>query len=249
MKMPYMRRTKWVFTLALASLLVAGACSRKSSGVKLRTETDSVSYVIGMNVGLNLLRMDSTLSPEAVCQAIHDVFGGGASMTMADAQTFYLRYVNFAQPEKIRAHEERFLEDFVRDNRSYARTKSGLTYAVESVGDEQMTPRSDRDTVLIRYAARTRDGREFDSSYVRGDSTRIAVGDLMKGLRESVKLVGKGGRIDAWIPASLAFGTAGDEHLGIKPNETLYYEIELIDVERPVATAQSSLRRQTRSDY
>ena len=35
--------------------LLAGACSRKSGGgVKLKADTDSVAYIIGMNVGMNL---------------------------------------------------------------------------------------------------------------------------------------------------------------------------------------------------
>ena len=230
-------------------VLSAGACSRKGGGVRLRTEADSLSYVIGMNVGWNLLRMDSTLNAEAVCQAIRDVFQAAPALSAEDAKAFYLRYVNFSKPEKIRAYEERFLEDFVRDNRSFARTKLGLTYAVEEIGDEQATPRADRDTVVIRYVGRTADGREFDSSYERGDSTRMAVGDLMKGLQESVKLIGKGGRIDAWVPAALAYGARGDAALGIKPNETLRYEIELIDVVRPSSTQGATVRHQARADF
>ena len=44
-------------------LLLAGACSKNSGGggVKFRNDTDSVAYVIGMNVGANLLKMDSTI--------------------------------------------------------------------------------------------------------------------------------------------------------------------------------------------
>lgn len=51
-------------------LLLAGACSKNSGGggVKLRNDTDSVAYVIGMNVGANLLKMDSTINVNAVCR-------------------------------------------------------------------------------------------------------------------------------------------------------------------------------------
>lgn len=42
--------------------------------MELRNETDSVAYVIGLNVGYNLQRMDSTLNVEAVCQAVRDVY-------------------------------------------------------------------------------------------------------------------------------------------------------------------------------
>lgn len=52
-------------------LLLAGACSKNSGGggVKLRNDTDSVAYVIGMNVGANLLKMDSTINVNAVAKA------------------------------------------------------------------------------------------------------------------------------------------------------------------------------------
>ncbi len=81
--------------------LVAGACSRKSGGgTKLRTDADSAAYVLGMNVGMNLLRMDSTLNIEVVCRGIRDAVADNTQFTMAEAQAFYLRYVNYLLPEK-----------------------------------------------------------------------------------------------------------------------------------------------------
>ena len=91
--------------------LWTGGCSKSGGGVKLHTDTDSVAYVIGLNVGANLLKMDSTLNAAAVCKGIADYFAGRQSMTMEEAQTFYLRYVNYAVPEKIREQERRFLDD------------------------------------------------------------------------------------------------------------------------------------------
>ena len=56
--------------IAAAGLFLLGACSRGTGSMELRNETDSVAYVIGLNVGYNLQRMDSTLNVEAVCQAV-----------------------------------------------------------------------------------------------------------------------------------------------------------------------------------
>ena len=76
--------------------LLAGACSRKSGGgVKLKADTDSVAYIIGMNVGMNLLKMDSTLNVNAVCEGIRDVFRAGAKLSADDAEVYYLRYMNY----------------------------------------------------------------------------------------------------------------------------------------------------------
>ncbi len=221
--------------LVVLLLVSVAACSRKGGGsVKLRTDVDSVAYILGMNIGTNLLRMDSTLNLEAVCRGIHDAAAGDTRLTMAEAQAYYLRYMNYLLPEKALAYEEQFLADIAKSNRAYARTKTGITYAVDEIGDQNPNaiPSSDRDTVSLRWIIRTADGAEVCSSYERGDTIRAAMSALRPGVRESVKLIGKGGRIDTWLPAKEAYGAAGDAELGIGPNATLHYEIELVEVEK-----------------
>lgn len=237
-----MRKTLVVLT---AAALLAGACSKKTGGgVKLKTDTDSVAYVIGMNVGMNLMKMDSTINVNAVCEGIRDVFRQGTRFSAADAEVFYLRYMNYALPEKARAYEEQFLQDILKANRNYARTASGVTYTVEVLGDQEQIPASDRDSIALRYLIRTADGRDVYSSYERGDTLRTTLGGLLKGMKESVKLVGRGGKINAWIPSSAGYGTEGDKELGIQPNTTLYYEIELVDVDKYANwSRRSNLRR------
>lgn len=229
----------------MAAALLAGACSKKTGGgVKLKTDTDSVAYVIGMNVGMNLMKMDSTINVNAVCEGIRDVFRQGTRFSAADAEVFYLRYMNYALPEKARAYEEQFLQDILKANRNYARTASGVTYTVEVLGDQEQIPASDRDSIALRYLIRTADGQEVYSSYERGDTLRTTLGGLLKGMKESVKLVGRGGKINAWIPSSAAYGTEADKELGIQPNTTLYYEIELVDVDKYANwSRRSNLRR------
>lgn len=217
----------------LCAVLLAWGCSKKSGGgVKLRTDTDSVAYVIGMNIGMNLWRMDSTINVNAVCEGIRDVLRKSPKLTGAEAETFYLRYLTWTLPEKARAYEEQFLADIAKSNRSYARTASGVTYTVEEVGDQEHLPSADRDSLTLRWLIRTADGEEVYSSYERGDTLRVALGDLRKGVKESVKLIGRGGRINAWMPSAAAYGAEGDKEMGIAPNTTLYYEIELIGVDK-----------------
>ena len=214
-------------------LLLAGACSKQSGGgVKLKNDLDSVAYVIGLNVGLNLQRMDSTINVGAVCEGIRDAFNGQPRMCLEEAETFYLSYMNYILPEKARAYEEQFLADMAKSNRAYARTTSGVTYTVDEVGDQNLLPTTDRDSVSLRWVIRTLDGKEIVSSYERGDTVRSMLRDLQKGVQESVRLIGRGGRIKAWIPSSAAYGAEGSKELHIAPNTTLYYEIELVDVDK-----------------
>ena len=207
---------KKTFPILPALVLLAGACSKNSGGggVKLRNDTDSVAYVIGMNVGANLLKMDSTINVNAVCEGIRDMFRGNPRLS------------------KARAYEEQFLLDIAKSNRSYARTSSGVTYTVTDVGDQNQVPTSERDSVALRWVIRTAAGDEITSSYERGDTVRSLVRNLRRGVQESVKLIGKGGKINAWMPSSAAYGAEGDKELGVAPNATLYFEIELVDLDK-----------------
>ena len=222
---------KTIFML-LAIILVMGSCSKKTKSAKLRIDTDSVAYVLGLNIAQNLIKMDSTINYQAVCKGICDAMEGQAIMSMEDAKTYFLAYVNYALPEKARALEEQFLEDISKSNRSYARTRSGVTYTVSDIGDQNMVPMSESDSVTIRYVIKTSDGKQIYSSYERNDTTGFKLSDMPRGVKESIKLIGQGGKIQTWVPSKEAYGEEGNKELGIQPNTTLYYEIELIKVDK-----------------
>jgi FKBP-type peptidyl-prolyl cis-trans isomerase len=82
------------------------------------------------------------------------------------------------------------------------------------------------------YTAKNMSGVEVDPIAERPDTLRTTLNKLKVGLQEGVKLVGQGGKITLWIPSNLAYGPAGDEQKGIKPNEMLEYEVEILEVKR-----------------
>lgn len=216
--------------LLLILALVAMFASCRKSGVKLGAETDSLAYVVGMNMGKALLQMDSTLNVDVVCTAIQDAFEGREKMTFEEAKVYYLRQMNYTKYERFKLYEERFLADLAKSDRAYARTKSGLTYKIDELGDQQNLPSYQRDTVVIRYKITRQDGTLVYSSYEQADTTRVALSKLVVGLQENLKMIGKGGRLTTWIPSLLAYGAGGDEELGVEPNTTLCYEVEVLDV-------------------
>lgn len=225
-----MKKTLAIFLFVLAFI----ACSKQNDGGsgRLRTDTDSVAYVIGLNVGWNLIQMDSTLNVGAVCEGIRDVFRDRMHLTEEEAEAFYLRYMNYALPEKARAYEEQFLADLAKSNRSFARSRTGITYAVDEIGDQERIPASERDSILIRMRIRTTDDKELYSSYERGDSLRLVLGDLPDGLVETLKLIGEGGKIESWLPSKLGYGAEGNTTYGITPNQTACFEIELLKLDK-----------------
>lgn len=216
--------------ILLILALVATFSSCRKGGVKLGAEADSLAYVIGLNMGRSLLQMDSTLNIDVVCTAIKESYAGNPKMSFEEAKIYYLRQMNYTKYERFQLYEEQFLADLAKSDRAYARTKSGLTYKIDELGDQQTLPSYQRDTVVIRYKITRQDGSELYSSYERADTTRIALSKLIVGLQENLKMVGKGGRLTTWVPSQLAYGAGGDEELGIEPNTTLCYEVEVLDV-------------------
>lgn len=211
--------------VALLFAGLAGSCGKKSA--KLAADTDTLSYVIGLNVGHSLMEMDSTLSVEAVCAAIRDVYNGTPSMTMEEARNYYLAEKTFFVHEKAKAHQEQYLSDLSRRDRKFVRTRSGVTYKILRLGDQSHTSSmGSRDTVKIAFTLTDEQGRTL----VERDTLRASYRDLLKGLQEVVRLAGDGAHFNAWLPSKVAYDVEGNKELGVGANTMLNYDVEVLDI-------------------
>lgn len=219
-----MKRIFWICALA-ALMAAAQSCKQRGATVSTAGQTDSISYVIGMNIGRNLMDMDSQINPDAVCEAIRDVFASREKMTMEDAKIYFLRYTTYDKYERMKRYEEQFLEDLSKTDRSFVRSASGLTYKVIESGDQQDLVQSDRDTVVLcRRISRVGETEPFHI-----DTMRIAVRELVSGLKESVRIIGPGGQMQAWLPSAIGYGAEGDAASGIEPDALLCYDLNLLE--------------------
>lgn len=218
--------------LALGLMVGCGQKRQTTTIVEMRTSADSMSYVMGMNIARNLMEMDSMLNIDMVCEGLRDTYNGKTRLTDEEARMAFLKYMNYDNYERIKAFESKYLEEIRRADRKFVATNSGLTYKVVELGDLKRSVRSNRDTMLMRYRMLDMSGAVLDTTYLHGDTLRIAAGKLPKGLLEATKLIGKGGHIEAWLPSPLGYGADGCDSLGVKPNTILYYEMWLVDVEK-----------------
>jgi FKBP-type peptidyl-prolyl cis-trans isomerase len=216
---------RFAYLLLTIALLCEG-CSHKGSGVRLKSDTDTVAYIIGLNIGANLQRMDSTLRTEAVLRGIADYLSNKTLLTPQEAQAYYLRYVNCVVPEKLHNQESQFLDDITADSK-FRKSESGLRYDIITEGNAKQSIENDTDHVVLRLKITRRDGSEI---YSTTDSLRIRVDSLPLGVREGIKQIGCGGTVRLWIPANLAYGATGNDSLKVKANETLYCEAELQNI-------------------
>ncbi|MFR9650663.1 MAG: FKBP-type peptidyl-prolyl cis-trans isomerase [Rikenellaceae bacterium] len=214
----------------------------------LTSESDSLAYIIGMSIGEQLIKMDSSINITLVSRAIVEQFEGRAEINMEDARIEYLRYLLYVEPERKRGYEEQFLSDLALNDRKYTRTKSGLTYNIVVIGDESIQPRNNNDWITVNHSIARLNGEVVlpaEGSEQSMEQIQMALSELPSGIQESVRMLGKGGRIDAYIPSKLAYGEEGDPELGIEPIETLRYTIELTDMEKNMAqTRKRELREQ-----
>ena len=217
----------------LASVLAMVACGGSgSSSVKFENSADSLSYVVGMNIAYNVMKMDSTLRPEVIVAGLSDALQGKEKITLEEGKFYLLSYMNYEVYERVRKYEDQYLTDLAAGDKDIVRTRTGLTYKVGELGNMSNTATHPRDTVAIMYTAKNMAGAEVDPVAERPDTLRTTLMKLTEGISEGVKLVGQGGKITLWIPSHLAYGAAGDEAKGIKPNEMLCYEVEIIEVKR-----------------
>ena len=226
---------KLLIAIALLPLMVACGGGKSSTipvEPTMQSSADSMSYVMGMNIGRNLLGIDSMLNVNMVCQGLRDAYNEAAKLNDEEARMAYLKYMNYDNYERIKEFETQYLAEIRRADRKFVATNSGLTYKVADLGDLKRTVRNNRDTMLVRYRVLNMGGEVVDTTYYRGDTLRIAAGEVPKGVLEATKLIGKGGHIEVWLPSALGYGADGCDSLGIKPNTILYYELWLVDVEK-----------------
>ena len=217
------------FAKYIVAILLFGtmAVSCNKGKMERSSDADTLSYIIGMNVGKALMEMDSTLNVDAVCTAIRDTYNGTTKFTMTEARDIYLAEKTYFVHEKAKAHQERYLADLSKRDRKYVRTRSGVTYKILRLGDQsRQGSMSLRDTVRILYTLTDESGKVI----IESDTLRDSYRNLVKGLQEVVKLAGSGAHFNAWLPSKVAYDVAGNKELGIEANTMLNYDVEILDI-------------------
>ncbi|MES2785974.1 MAG: FKBP-type peptidyl-prolyl cis-trans isomerase [Pseudomonadota bacterium] len=107
---------------------------------------------------------------------------------------------------------------------------SGLVY--QSLKDGAGTSPAATDTVSVHYRGTTLDGKEFDSSYKRGQPAEFVLSRVIKCWTEGVQMMKPGGKAKLTCPPAIAYGERGAGGGVIPPNATLNFEVELLSVKK-----------------
>ena len=199
--------------------------------MKYTVELDKVSYCFGLSIASNLLSSGvNTINTEAFVDAIRTVYAGQMpEIKPEEANQILQDYFNKLQNERGKAAKEAG-EQFLNDNKNkegVVTLASGLQYKIISAGNGAI-PKSN-DTVKCHYEGRLINGAVFDSSIRRGEPAEFPVNGVIAGWVEALQLMPVGSKWQLYIPSDLAYGPHGAGQ-AIGPNETLIFDIELLDI-------------------
>jgi FKBP-type peptidyl-prolyl cis-trans isomerase FkpA len=82
--------------------------------------------------------------------------------------------------------------------------------------------------VKVHYRGTLVSGKEFDSSYGRGQPASFPLNRVIPCWTEGLQTMKAGGKSKLVCPPNLAYGSSGRP--GIPPDSTLIFEVELLEI-------------------
>jgi FKBP-type peptidyl-prolyl cis-trans isomerase len=243
---------KLVKFLPLASVFFLVACDIPDNSspavndgepveINLETQTQKISYLMGLDNGNNIRAMDLDIDAEAFQQGLTTALAGGEPQLTEEQIAETIKQFESEMKEKteaMQAEQQKAVSAqsdsnaadgaaFLAENakkEGVVTTDSGLQYKIMNTGDGPK-PTADS-TVEVHYAGRLLDGTEFDSSVKRGVPAQFGVTQVIPGWTEVLQLMPEGSKWEVYIPSNLAYGPGGTGPIG--PNSTLIFEVELL---------------------
>ena len=204
------------------------------SGNILKTEADSVSYVLGEIAAYNLIQQglgDVKINNAAFLQALTDVITKKKPLLDdAIANAMLSKYMEKKQTDKIKPTIEEG-KKFLAQNKlkpGVITTASGLQYEVLQQGTG-IKPTL-LDTFVAHYRGTLLDGTIFDESYNKGQPLTWQVNQVISGWTEALQMMPIGSKYKLYIPYEIAYGAAGSGK--IPGGAMLTFEIELLDIKK-----------------
>lgn len=222
-----------IVSVALTSTATA---QQQVNSVKPTTAQDTASYAVGQQIGKSLVDQGLELDVNMLVAGLRDMMAGkpllsdealqAAMMKLQQEQMARMQAENAKKGEAAKAKGEAFLADN-KKKPGVMTTPSGLQYKVVTEGKGKKPTKEN--TVKVHYTGTLIDGTVFDSSVKRGEPIEFPLGGVIAGWTEGVQLMSVGSKYTFYIPSDLAYGPNGAGGT-IGPNETLIFEVELLDI-------------------
>jgi FKBP-type peptidyl-prolyl cis-trans isomerase FklB len=205
----------------------------------LQTMKGKVSYSIGLDIGRNMKRQMIEVDLDLLMRGVKDGLGDGKAAlsdsviqaTMAAWQKDMMAKMNEVQ-KKAGEKNKKEGDAFLAENKKkpgVITLPSGLQYKILKDGTGK-SPKA-TDTVVVHYRGTLTNGKEFESSYKRGQPAIMPVNQFIAGWIEALQKMKAGSKWQLFIPPNLGYGENGAGQ-DIGPNATLIFEVELVDIKK-----------------
>jgi len=244
-----MKVSKFPIVVIIALIIIS--CNKpRVTNKSLSNGIDSMSYSLGLDMGLklraNLPNVDEELYIQGMMNGIDST---GLKIEVKDINEVINGYMEKRREEKVKiAQEERmqkaekefghirkeglkYLEEN-KNNPDVITTESGLQYIILKAGTGENAKGNSR--VSVHFRGMTPSGEVFDSSDEKGDPRQVVLNRVMKGWTEGITLMNTGAKYKFFIPQELAYGINPPQNGSgpIKPMMPVVFEIELIEIHK-----------------
>jgi FKBP-type peptidyl-prolyl cis-trans isomerase FklB len=219
-------------TMAIAALMFSVTANAQL------TKVDSVSYLVGMNIGASVMKDFSEVNVNLLIKGLQDAMTNQAPMCSDPGNAMLNNFFQQKQ-QAMQAQEEMnnlaykpIGEEFLAKNAKKSGVKvtaSGLQYEVLKEGKGPHPTATSK--VKVHYHGTTPEGVVFDSSVERGEPISFGLDQVIKGWTEGVQLMKAGAKYRFYIPQELAYGPSSPSPT-IKAYMPLIFEVELIEIEK-----------------
>lgn len=223
-----------MLVIALAVGAFVGVAQKKT---ELKTQKQKASYGIGLDIGKNFKEQFPDVDVDAMVRGFKDALSG--SKPAINEEELSKIMASFQQ-EMIQKRSQRMAEaggknkkegeEFLAVNKKkegVITLPSGLQCKILKQGTGPKP--TAKDTVKCNYRGTLINGKEFDSSYKRGEPAEFVLGQVIPGWIEALQLMSVGSKWELYIPGNLAYGDRG-AGAEIGPNATLIFEVELLGI-------------------
>ena len=205
--------------------------AKTQTPLTLKTDKDKASYAIGMSFGTSLREQSIEVEPNILMRGMKDALADSKTLLTEDEMKAVITRVKAdarkKQEEKMAKEGQAFL-DANKTKDGVVPLPSGLQYKILQAGTGPKPTTTD--SVVCNYRGTLINGKEFDSSYKRGQPATFPVSGVIKGWTEALQLMPVGSKWQLFVPSELAYGGRGAGG-DIGPNATLIFEVELISIQ------------------
>ena len=207
------------------------AAAKPPAAAAVMSESDKTLYALGALVSRNLSNFQLTPQElEVVKRGMSDAIAGKkleVELEQYGPKVDELHRTRLAASSAKEAESGKAFLDKAAAEPGATRTASGLIYKEIKPGTGRSPKASDQ--VKVHYTGTLIDGTVFDSSVQRGEPITFPLQGVIPCWTEGVQLMKVGGKSKLICPSDIAYGERGSPPV-IKPNSTLVFEVELLDV-------------------